>query len=156
MEDNVVVVSNAGTTAVNGNYIKEDSQRNGYDSWAHEDGTYYLCKVDMDGVYVYTINNDPTTSGVDIFTDVFYYNRESETATTVPTRIGDWRTFSPATDPKPTIKWEATGGIGTRHIKTDYPSTEGTVARITKQEGKQMNLTPSEGSIVPKREREGF
>ena len=48
------------------------------------------------------------------------------------------------------------GGSGTREIATRYPVTSGLVAGSTSQTGHQENLVPEEGSLVPKREKEGL
>ena len=48
------------------------------------------------------------------------------------------------------------GTTGTRHIKTDWPNVEGTTAGTTKQEGKQMNLTADDCSLVSERDTIGL
>lgn len=48
------------------------------------------------------------------------------------------------------------GGIGTKEIATRYPVTRGLTARTTSQTGDQENLVPEEGSLVPRRLKEGI
>ena len=48
------------------------------------------------------------------------------------------------------------GTSRTRHIKTDWPFTEGTTAGTTKQEGKTMNLIPEDESLVSERDTIGL
>ena len=43
------------------------------------------------------------------------------------------------------------GTKGTKEIAKRYPVATGLTARTTKQEGRQMNLVPTEGSLVPRR-----
>jgi len=42
---------------------------------------------------------------------------------------------------------------GQRGIRHSYPVTSGITAETTKTEGRQINLTPSEGSNVPERRK---
>jgi hypothetical protein len=44
-----------------------------------------------------------------------------------------------------------TGTVGTRFVRNDYPMEAGTTAGTTKLEGKQINLVPTHGSLVSKR-----
>jgi hypothetical protein len=48
------------------------------------------------------------------------------------------------------------GGIGTRHIATRYPVTDGLIAETTTQTGHQENLKAEEGSNVPRRLKAGI
>lgn len=50
----------------------------------------------------------------------------------------------------------ATGGLGTRAILNRYPVEEGLEAGTQTQEGRQENLIPEEGSLVPERHRVGL
>ena len=45
---------------------------------------------------------------------------------------------------------------GEKELKRNYPVEEGTTAGTTKQEGRQMNLTAEEGSLVPRRKKAGM
>ena len=45
--------------------------------------------------------------------------------------------------------------IGEKEIKTDWPNEDGLIAKTTKQTGRQTNLVPIQGSLVPKRTKEG-
>lgn len=48
------------------------------------------------------------------------------------------------------------GGIGTKEIATRYPVTTGLTAGTTKTEGRQINLVPTNGSLYPRRLKEGL
>lgn len=48
------------------------------------------------------------------------------------------------------------GSSGSKEIATRYPVTSGLVAGTTSQTGHQENLIPEEGSLVPRREKEGL
>jgi len=43
-----------------------------------------------------------------------------------------------------------------KELKTYWPIEEGLTAETTKQTGRQMNLTPTKSSLVPKRLRAGL
>lgn len=43
-----------------------------------------------------------------------------------------------------------------KEIKTDWPVTEGLTAGTQKQTGREENLVPTEGSLVPQREKVGI
>ena len=45
--------------------------------------------------------------------------------------------------------------IGEKELKTNWPLVSGLEA-IDKHEGRQMNLVPEQGSIVPQRAKEGL
>ena len=49
-----------------------------------------------------------------------------------------------------------TGTLKTKAVKTDYPFTSGTTAETTKTSGRQINLIPTEGSLVPQRKKKGM
>ena len=49
-----------------------------------------------------------------------------------------------------------TGTKGTRFVNKKYPVTEGLIAGTTKLTGKQTNLVPEQGSLVPRRQKEGI
>ena len=42
---------------------------------------------------------------------------------------------------------------GQKELKTKYPFVSGLVFGTTKQEGRTINLVPTEGSLVPKRKK---
>ena len=46
-----------------------------------------------------------------------------------------------------------TGDKSSRFLKEEWPIEEGLVAGSTKTHGRQTNLTPTEGSIIPEREK---
>ena len=48
------------------------------------------------------------------------------------------------------------GTIKTRAVATRYPVTSGLTAETTKQAGRQSNLVPTSGSLVPRRKKVGF
>jgi len=48
------------------------------------------------------------------------------------------------------------GGAGTKEIATRYPVTSGLTAGTTKQEGRQLNLVPTDGSKVREEFRKGL
>jgi hypothetical protein len=50
----------------------------------------------------------------------------------------------------------ATGGKGTRAIAKRYPVTSGLTAGTTKQEGRQKNLVPTDGSFVSRKNKIGL
>lgn len=45
---------------------------------------------------------------------------------------------------------------GEKELKRNWPHEEGLTAGTQKQEGRQSNLVPEEGSLVPRRLKEGF
>ena len=46
--------------------------------------------------------------------------------------------------------------IGEKEIKTKWPVVKGTTAKTTKIDGIAINMIPEEGSVVPRREKEGL
>ena len=48
------------------------------------------------------------------------------------------------------------GTKGTAEIATRYPVVKGTTAKTTDLVGIEINMIPEEGSVVPKREKEGL
>lgn len=48
------------------------------------------------------------------------------------------------------------GTKGTAEIRTSYPSTDGLTAGTTSQTGHQENLKAEQGSVVPRRFKEGI
>jgi len=46
-----------------------------------------------------------------------------------------------------------TGGVGTRAISKNYPVETGLTPETTRTEGRQVNLVPEDGSIVPDKEK---
>lgn len=49
-----------------------------------------------------------------------------------------------------------TGGLRTRAIANRYPCVSGLTAETTKTEGRTMNLVPTNGSNVPRRNKVGL
>ena len=45
---------------------------------------------------------------------------------------------------------------GEKELKTDWPHETGLTAETTKQEGRQTNLVPEQGSLVPRRKKVGL
>ena len=45
---------------------------------------------------------------------------------------------------------------GEKELKRNWPHETGLTAETTKQEGRQTNLVPEEGSLVPKRKKAGL
>ena len=45
---------------------------------------------------------------------------------------------------------------GEKELRTNWPVEEGLIARTTKQTGRQTNLVPTDGSIVPRRNKVGL
>ncbi len=45
---------------------------------------------------------------------------------------------------------------GRKAISKNYPAISGLVAETTKQKGRQNNLVPTQGSIVPRRNKAGL
>lgn len=45
---------------------------------------------------------------------------------------------------------------GEKELKRNWPITSGLTAGTTKQEGRQSNLIAEEGSLVPRRKKEGL
>jgi len=59
--------------------------------------------------------------------------------------------------PKPSVVFiYKTGGIGTSVINTNYPNTDGIIARVTTQKGHIMQLKAEQGSFVPARYKKGL
>ncbi len=46
--------------------------------------------------------------------------------------------------------------IREKELKTDWPITSGLIAETTKTSGRQINLIPEEGSLVPRRYKKGM
>lgn len=46
--------------------------------------------------------------------------------------------------------------IGEKELKRDWPHESGLTARTTKQKGRQSNMIPTKGSLVPRRKKVGL
>lgn len=49
-----------------------------------------------------------------------------------------------------------TGTKSEKYLKRNWPNESGLQAGTEKQEGRQMNLVPEQGSLVPRRLKEGI
>ena len=45
---------------------------------------------------------------------------------------------------------------GEKELRTSWPIEEGLTAQTQKQEGRESNLIPEEGSLIPRRFKEGL
>lgn len=45
---------------------------------------------------------------------------------------------------------------GEKELRRDWPNVSGLTAETTKQEGRQQNLTPAQGSHFPRRKKVGL
>jgi hypothetical protein len=146
---------NAGTT------INSAAASLKYGVWLHVVVTVTsnaIANFYIDGVLSGTPNQQVSAlSGITTTNALRIGNRSAATDRTFDGSIDDVRIYDHAlTADEVANLYNKRATIGMKELKTNYPITDGLIARTTKQTGRKMQLEAEQGSFIPQRERVGI